>query len=434
MINRENVADQRAYDLLSNLESTARRSASGAHWEDRIDNSRYNFSSAHFNTAVVVVAIARMDPASPLLRDGMRYLVTQRANGGGWASSYETAWVLMGLIESMKATSDFNPRYSYAADLNGKTLLSGGVDAGNRLTAVTSSVPLADLQGESLNELRISREDGSGNLYYRALLTLERPAEEAEAKQNGLSITRSYHGIGAACTTASCPMIESLTLGSASGVAEVRLTLTLPNEMSYLVVEDFIPAGAEIIDPRLNTSQAEVIAYDPRDPFGDGWGWWYFNDAQVYDDHVRWIGQRVPAGTYVLTYYLQAVQAGEYHTLPAHAYEYYFPDVRGNTLTGTGSYVHDRVGKGLIGTGTPVWPVPQTIYLNPDTMSLLRHVIGGGGHSLAPALRQVSADTTVGAVTYQGCLSSCGNQSDLSIPQMVGAGTLVEPLLGIPGV
>ncbi len=334
MINRENVADQRAYDLLSNLESTARRSAGGAHWEDRDDSSRYNFSSAHFNTAVVVVAIARMDPASALLRDGMRYLVTQRANGGGWASSYETAWVLMGLIESMKATSDFNPRYSYAADLNGKTLLSGGVDSGNRLTPVSSFVPLTDLQGEALNELRISREDGSGNLYYRALLNLERPAEEAEAKQNGLSITRSYHGIGAACTPESCPMIEGLTLGSESGVAEVRLTLTLPEEMSYLVVEDFIPAGVEIIDPQLKTSQAEVIAYDPRDPFGNGWGWWYFNDAQVYDDHVRWIGQRVPAGTYVLTYHLQAVQAGEYRTLPARAYEYYFPDVRGNTAGG----------------------------------------------------------------------------------------------------
>ena len=334
IINRENVADQRAYDLLSNLESTARRSASGAHWEDPVDSSRYNFSSAHFNTAVVVYAVAQMDPASTLLRDGMRYLVTQRANGGGWASSYETAWVLMGLTEAMKATSDFNPRYSYAAELNGKTLLSGGVDAANRLTAVTSSVPLTDLQQKTLNELRISREDGSGNLYYRALLNIERPAEEAEAEQNGLSITRSYHGIGAACTTESCPMIESLTLGSESGVAEVRLTLTLPEEMSYLIVEDFIPAGAEIIDTQLKTSQAEEIQYDPRDPFGNGWGWWYFTDAQVYDDHVRWIGQRVPAGTYVLTYHLQAVQAGEYRTLPARAYEYYFPDVRGNTAGG----------------------------------------------------------------------------------------------------
>ena len=165
-------------------------------------------------------------------------------------------------------------------------------------------------------------------------MTLERPAEEAEARQNGLSINRSYHGMGADCLPGKCPAISGLSLGTQAGVAEVRLTLTLPEEMSYLVVEDFIPAGAEIIDPRLKTSQAEEIQYDPRDPFGDGWGWWYFTDPQVYDDHVRWIGRRVPAGTYVLTYRLQAVQAGEYRVLPARAFEYYFPDVQGNTAGG----------------------------------------------------------------------------------------------------
>ena len=334
MINRENVADKRAYDLLSNLESTALRSASGAHWENDAASLRFNYSSAHFNTAIVIYAIAQMDPASPLLRDGMRYLATQRTAGGGWASSYETAWVLLGLTEAMKATSDFNPRYSYAADLNGQTLLSGGVEGEGGLTAISTFVPLDDMKQQALNELRISREDGNGQLYYRAILNLELPADEAEAEQKGLSITRSYHGIGDTCTTDDCPAIESLILGSESGVAEVRLTLTLPTEMSYLIVEDFIPAGAEIINPRLKTSQAEEIVYDPRNPFGDGWGWWYFNQPQVYDDHVRWIGRRVPAGTYVLTYRLQAVQAGEYLTLPAHAYEYYFPDVRGNTAGG----------------------------------------------------------------------------------------------------
>lgn len=331
MLNRSNVADQRAYDLLNDLQSSALRSASGAHWEDTVDTSRYNFSSAHFNTAVVVYAVAQTDPASALLRDGLRYLVTQRQATGGWSSSYEAAWVLLGMTEAMKATADLSASYTYSADLNGQTLLSGAVKGVERLTAVSTLVPLAELQKQTVNELRIRREEGGGQLYYRAILTLQRPAEEVQAQQNGLSIDRSYHGIGADCTPENCPRITNLTLGAESGVAEVRLTLTLPEEMSYLIVEDFIPAGAEVINPRLNTSQSEEDWYDPRNPFGEGWGWWYFDDPQVYDDHVRWIGRRVPAGTYVLTYRLQAVQAGEYRTLPARAYEYYFPDVGGST-------------------------------------------------------------------------------------------------------
>lgn len=334
MLNRESVADQRAYDLLSDLQSSALRSASGAHWEENRTTAANNFSTANFNTAVVVYAIAQIDPASSLLRDGLRYLVVQRQAGGGWASSYESAWVLLGLTEAMKSTADLSARYAYSAALNGRSLLSGSAESGDRLLPVTTQVLLADLQKQTINELRIGREAGSGQLYYRAVLTLERPAEEAEARQNGLSINRSYHGMGADCLPGKCPAISGLSLGTQAGVAEVRLTLTLPEEMSYLVVEDFIPAGAEIIDPRLKTSQVEEIQYDPRDPFGDGWGWWYFTDPQVYDDHVRWIGRRVPAGTYVLTYRLQAVQAGEYRVLPARAFEYYFPDVQGNTAGG----------------------------------------------------------------------------------------------------
>jgi uncharacterized protein YfaS (alpha-2-macroglobulin family) len=276
-----------------------------------------------------------MDPASALVRDGLRYLVVQRRASGSWASSYEAAWVLLGLTEAMKATADLSARYAYSAALNGQTLLSGAAEGVDRLTAISTVVPLADLQKQTINELRIRREAGNGQLYYQAVLTLERPAEEAEAQQNGLSITRSYHGIGADCTPQNCPSITSLTLGSASGVAEVRLTLTLPEEMSYLIVEDYFPAGAEAINPQLNTSrQAQEEWYDPRNPFGEGWGWWYFNDPQVYDDHVRWIGRQVPAGTYVLTYRVQAVQAGEYRLLPARGYEYYFPDVQGSTAGG----------------------------------------------------------------------------------------------------
>jgi uncharacterized protein YfaS (alpha-2-macroglobulin family) len=335
MLNRASVADQRAYDLLADLQSNALRSASGAHWEDTQDTSVYNFSTAPFNTAVVVYAVAQMDPASALVRDGLRYLVVQRRASGSWASSYEAAWVLLGLTEAMKATADLSARYAYSAALNGQTLLSGAAEGVDRLTAISTVVPLADLQKQTINELRIRREAGNGQLYYQAVLTLERPAEEAEAQQNGLSITRSYHGIGADCTPQNCPSITSLTLGSASGVAEVRLTLTLPEEMSYLIVEDYFPAGAEAINPQLNTSrQAQEEWYDPRNPFGEGWGWWYFNDPQVYDDHVRWIGRQVPAGTYVLTYRVQAVQAGEYRLLPARGYEYYFPDVQGSTAGG----------------------------------------------------------------------------------------------------
>jgi alpha-2-macroglobulin len=74
--------------------------------------------------------------------------------------------------------------------------------------------------------------------------------------------------------------------------------------------------------------------YDPRDPYGSGWGWWLFDPARIYSDHISWTASYLPAGTYQLTYTLVILQAGEYRVLPAHAQMLYFPEVQGNSAGG----------------------------------------------------------------------------------------------------
>jgi uncharacterized protein YfaS (alpha-2-macroglobulin family) len=60
-------------------------------------------------------------------------------------------------------------------------------------------------------------------------------------------------------------------------------------------------------------------------------GWWYFQGPRIYDDHVAWAADFLPAGTYELTYTLVLLQPGEYRVVPARAWEFYFPDVQGNS-------------------------------------------------------------------------------------------------------
>jgi uncharacterized protein YfaS (alpha-2-macroglobulin family) len=123
----------------------------------------------------------------------------------------------------------------------------------------------------------------------------------------------------------------------ASGRIKVQLTVTIPNDSYYLLVQDYIPAGAEILDSSLKTSQqAEqdlVIEtrYDASNPFNDGWGWWYFNKPQIHKDHILWSADYLPAGTYVLSYTIIPSLPGEYRVLPARAWQAYFPEVQGTT-------------------------------------------------------------------------------------------------------
>jgi hypothetical protein len=49
------------------------------------------------------------------------------------------------------------------------------------------------------------------------------------------------------------------------------------------------------------------------------------------DEKTVLFAQQLPAGTYVYTYQVQATLAGQFHVMPAHASEFYFPETWGRS-------------------------------------------------------------------------------------------------------
>jgi uncharacterized protein YfaS (alpha-2-macroglobulin family) len=322
-----------ARTLLSDLESSALRSASGAYWP--LDNpTPQDMVGPLTNSAIVLYALAQNEPASPLVADAVRFLMSNRQSDGAWNSTYATAWTLMALNHVLKGTGELGGEFTFGAQLNGASLAEGEAGGPGRLSPVTASATLDTLFPDDPNALLIQRRPGSGRLYYTAGLEVARPVDQAPALSQGLSIERAYYPTKEDCPTGDCAPLESAGPGQK---VTVRLTLTLPNDAYHLVVEDYIPAGAEILNTSLKTSQLGQVEdpqaeqYDPSQPYQDGWGWWYFDNPQVYDDHIAWAAGYLPAGTYQFTYTLVPLQAGEYQVLPARAWQFYFPDVQANS-------------------------------------------------------------------------------------------------------
>ncbi len=329
-LERASTGDADARSLELDLRESAVRSATGVHWDAGVQGKN-NQASTLFTSAVVVYALARLDPADPLLVDAARYLVSNRRANGGWATGYETAWALLALTEALRGTGDLNASFNFSASLNGNLLAGSGENA---LSTVNAFAPLASLRRDGSNDLVITRGEGSGKLYYRAFLQVFRPAETAPAVAKGMTITRSYEpGTGGAT-------LQEVKMGTPAPVLLVRLTLTLPQDASNVVVEDTIPAGTEILDLTLKTAQqtaTEVLnipGYDPANPFGEGWRWWLFQEPQISDRGIRWYAASLPAGVYQLTYRLVVNQPGEYRLIPARAYAYYFSEVQGSSAGG----------------------------------------------------------------------------------------------------
>jgi uncharacterized protein YfaS (alpha-2-macroglobulin family) len=117
-------------------------------------------------------------------------------------------------------------------------------------------------------------------------------------------------------------------------VIQVKLTIVAPNDLHYVVVEDPLPAGCEGVDQSLQTTS--VVGQPPSlERLDDwdrwGWGWWWFSHTEVRDEKVVLFATYLPKGTYEYTYLMRASVPGQFLTMPALAYEMYFPEVFGRS-------------------------------------------------------------------------------------------------------
>ncbi|MBN1217524.1 MAG: Ig-like domain-containing protein [Anaerolineae bacterium] len=318
--------------LLSDLNNAAILSATGAHWEE----SHYDWWAMNTDTrstAIILDALARLDPDNALNPNVVRWLMVARKDGI-WETTQETAWALIGLTDWMLATGELEADYEYTALLNDTELASGAATKENVQESVKLHVAVADLLADTGNLLTIARTDGNGRLYYSAHLKVYLPVEEIEPADRGIIVSRRY-------TLASCleqqTEDKSVVCNDAreaklGDVIRVDLTIIAPNDLYYVVVEDPLPAGAEAIDTGLATTS--LLAMGPtltrqESPY---WWWWHwYSRSELRDEKVVLFADYLPKGTYEYSYTMRATLPGDYHVIPTLATEFYFPEVFGRS-------------------------------------------------------------------------------------------------------
>ena len=322
-IEKGSPGSEAARNLISNLAGTAVRSATGTHWESG-NQGRSWMNNSITSTAIVTYAMAGSPESSALIPEAARYLISSRAPDGDWRSAYETGWTVLTLNEILKRSGELESSFDFSVAVNGTDLVSGRAEGSAQLESAKASLPVGSLYKDESNALVITHGEGNGNLYYKAHLLLNRPAEDIEPFGHGLSIAKLYTRV----------YDESVTFtqgGNKGDLIHVQISLVVENDSYHVQVEDFIPAGAEVLDSRLLTSRQDLEDLPMAEPFRGGWGWWYFNTPKVFDDRVIWGASYLPAGTYQLNYTISLIHPGEYQVLPARAWQVYFPDIQANS-------------------------------------------------------------------------------------------------------
>jgi hypothetical protein len=317
--------DARIGTLISELSSAAISSAEGAYWEETLLDY-WNWNTDIRTTAIVINVLAQIDPENYMIERGIRWLMHHR-DSGHWQSTQETTWVLMALTNWMNISGELDPDYPYGVGLNGESLLKDTatkdtVDAPARL-----SIDIEDMIQDDINALVIGRGEGPGNLYYSSYLKVTLSVEQIQPLDQGIIVSRSYYRLDDFET----PVTE---VGQGE-LVRVRVTIVAPHTLHYVVINDFLPAGLEIIDRSLETSLEIPTSYSRQDFLDRGWGWWYFDHIDYHDEKVVVSADYLPSGTYVFTYLARASTPGEYKVIPVVAEQFYFPDVSGRSAGST---------------------------------------------------------------------------------------------------
>jgi uncharacterized protein YfaS (alpha-2-macroglobulin family) len=330
------------------------------------------------NTALAVKAFAESQYDSPLLEGYLRTLKNTKAHDGGWGSTYNSITVIDAMTSYLTWKKEAEAHMTVTAALGGTTLLSHEFKPGNLLSSIGASVPMTQLAQGKMETLTFEKKDNAQTesaYYYDLLLHYYLPADHISPRDEGFSVRRELYK--QSDTTFSTP----ITRATQGDVIHGRVIISVPTMRTHVSIEDFIPAGTEIVNQHFATEDQGLGENDTPEPppTGDEYGYdaprarsffggslaglfglggavagpktktdgtlpddaygskvtsrtqLYPTQLESHDDRLFAYIDTLPPGEYVYDYYLRALVPGTYQYLPLIVSELYTPENFGRT-------------------------------------------------------------------------------------------------------
>jgi uncharacterized protein YfaS (alpha-2-macroglobulin family) len=280
------------------------------YWPTPNEDGHYHektMSSTTRSTALALEAFVQINPDHELEPGIVRYLLGQR-RAEGWGSTNETSFTILALTDHLLVTEMASEEAQYSVELNDQVIASGSLGRGNPM--ISLEIP-ADQLEHGLNWLRLG-QSGGGKLYYvvNSRMYVAQPEIGAAGP---VQVSRTYFD-----PQANRPITGSV---AANQLVRVQLTVTLPQDGFYMLVEDKLPGGLEALNESLNTTshEGQAYCYDYTNCEGYRWQEYGYNNKEVRGDRVSLFITELRAGTHTFSYLARATRPGAFVALPAEA-------------------------------------------------------------------------------------------------------------------
>lgn len=341
----------------------------GAYLETNRDaNNWYHYETPQKDTALALKAIVADKREFEETPNLIRWLIKSRAKDGSWGSTNTTVAALDALADYLAWKKETQSSFTLTTLLDSEEVESTTFAAKNIFETMSKFLPITSIAKDKLHAVSFEKEnknDMPNAFYYDLSLKYYLPAAKIAPRDEGIALQRALYSL---TDTKEEHPLSSAKVGE---VVKGVLTIITPKERHFLSVEDYIPAGFELVNFDLATEDEETITNPgvgegeqaepkrlaksaPQSGFLSGLGTRLMaalgvsvsdvglDNGIVYqtltpsfkelrDDRLFLFSENVAPGAYRYVYYLRATTPGTFSHLPAIASEMYFPENFGRT-------------------------------------------------------------------------------------------------------
>ena len=241
----------------------------------------------------------------------VKWLMAAR-RGGFWRQTRETAAAIYALADYARSLPTTQAGVKFLMSLNGKEIEKVNVSAPH---FVRNMGALEFKEGKNSFDLL---NQAAHTLFYQTELTYYSQQDPLLPVSKGVTVTREYVRLATSRNAATSETIYNASeLKGAIAKGEtigVRLSVSSPEAIRYVVMEDPLPAGFEVV---------ENVRFD-KDAA-------YYTEKEVHDEKVALFMTYMKEGKHVFNYGLRPELPGKVGAMPTRASEMYAPEVRGAT-------------------------------------------------------------------------------------------------------
>ncbi|HEX5037267.1 MAG TPA: MG2 domain-containing protein [bacterium] len=312
------------------------------------------------NTALAALALLTMESDAelhPMVPRALAFLLNQKKSSHEVNTQNELylSWLV---ADFTKRAQEDKTDFKAVLTAEAQSLFEQSFNKDNLLTVASKHVPLAEMAKKKQPVDLEFKKTGDGTLYYDMVLKYYLPPAETPTREEGLIISREYYALD------DVKEAKPLTEFKAGENYKGHITLVVPQELSYVLVQDPIPSGFEPVDMTLaTTSRAAALqaaaggsdqegqegnegegeyadegygaerftGYDDvivAEDYGTDYG---FSHQEIRDNAIVWSDEILPPGVYHIRYPVRATTAGTYLMPGARAFGFYEPEIFGRS-------------------------------------------------------------------------------------------------------